>query len=323
MYASFLQRVEHARNTMNALQGSTLQSSDRGGMHIEYYPPFLIFVPIFINSHSTNLKLKNRIFWFLFQICTVQNEEALKTLLYKLEGNRYQAALTCISLTLRHLKEHHGMLSIIELKSLTIYVYVATDDVRIQFQGWFSFCICKISFYDMLVCNFRFAFIWCNDLQSNQPKDIYVLDTSNYGIGYKIHFSVVITEKLILPPLYTRQKLLISIKTPKWLLGYRENLCRNQNMWHIIFTWSPPIYIYSPLIFGLQFRDSFELNRPEDSWSNQILPLRLPTSNPGVDNGPESIASPSSTRSTYSARQIQVTEIRQVCFTVGKFDKSP
>lgn len=157
MYASFLQRVEHARNTMNALQGSTLQSSDRGGMHIEYYPPFLIFVPIFINSHSTNLKLKNRIFWFLFQICTVQNEEALKTLLYKLEGNRYQAALTCISLTLRHLKEHHGMLNIVELKSLTIYVYVAIDDVRIQFQGWFSFCICKISFYDMLVCNFRFA----------------------------------------------------------------------------------------------------------------------------------------------------------------------
>ncbi|KAK6124955.1 hypothetical protein DH2020_041300 [Rehmannia glutinosa] len=56
-------RVEQATEAMNALQGSSLPSSDRGGMHIEY-PRYL-----------------------MFQICEVKNEEALISLLYKLKSD--------------------------------------------------------------------------------------------------------------------------------------------------------------------------------------------------------------------------------------------
>lgn len=44
------QDIEQASKVMEELQGSVLPSSDRGGMHIEYF--YLNYLSIFINSFN-------------------------------------------------------------------------------------------------------------------------------------------------------------------------------------------------------------------------------------------------------------------------------
>lgn len=67
-------------------------------------------------------------------------------------------------------------------------------------------------------------------------------------------------------------------------------------------------------------------------WSDHILPLRLPTSDPGVNNGPESVPSPSSIRSTYltktdtyvilSVKNINTRELKVAGFLPGTYEAS-